>query len=329
MLLFFYKVIVNFYSYDKKFHLSIDFYYVLVYNSSGIKFKEIFMLVSAKEMLQKAKAGKYAVGQFNINNLEWTKAVLLTAQEMNSPVILGVSEGAGKYMAGYKTVVGMVNGMLEELKITVPVALHLDHGSYEGCYKCIEAGFSSVMFDGSHYPIDENVAKTKELVAVCNEKGLSLEAEVGSIGGEEDGVVGAGECADPNECKMIADLGVTMLAAGIGNIHGKYPDNWKGLSFETLDAVQQKTGDMPLVLHGGTGIPEEMIKKAISLGVAKINVNTECQLSFAAATRAYVEAGKDLSGKGFDPRKLLAPGFEAIKATVKEKMELFGSVNKA
>ena len=287
------------------------------------------MLVSAKEMLQKAKAGKYAVGQFNINNLEWTKAVLLTAQENNSPVILGVSEGAGKYMAGYKTIVGMVNGMLEELNITVPVALHLDHGSYEGCYKCIEAGFSSVMFDGSHYPIEENVAKTKELVAVCNEKGLSLEAEVGSIGGEEDGVVGAGECADPEECKMIADLGVTMLAAGIGNIHGKYPENWKGLSFETLDAVQQKTGDMPLVLHGGTGIPEEMIKKAISLGVAKINVNTECQLSFAAATRAYVEAGKDLSGKGFDPRKLLAPGFEAIKATVKEKMELFGSVNKA
>ncbi len=287
------------------------------------------MLVSAKEMLQKAKAGKYAVGQFNINNLEWTKAVLLTAQEMNSPVILGVSEGAGKYMAGYKTIVGMVNGMLEELKITVPVALHLDHGSYEGCYKCIEAGFSSVMFDGSHYPIAENVEKTKELVAVCNEKGLSIEAEVGSIGGEEDGVVGAGECADPEECKMIADLGVTMLAAGIGNIHGKYPENWKGLSFETLDAVQQKTGDMPLVLHGGTGIPEEMIKKAISLGVAKINVNTECQLSFAAATREYIEAGKDLSGKGFDPRKLLAPGFVAIKATVKQKMELFGSDNKA
>ena len=287
------------------------------------------MLVSAKEMLQKAKAGKYAVGQFNINNLEWTKAILLTAQELNSPVILGVSEGAGKYMAGYKTVVGMVNGMLEELKITVPVALHLDHGSYEACYKCIEAGFSSVMFDGSHYPIDENVAKTKELVAVCNEKGLSLEAEVGSIGGEEDGVIGAGECADPNECKMIADLGVTMLAAGIGNIHGKYPANWAGLSFETLDAVQQKTGDMPLVLHGGTGIPEDMIKKAISLGVAKINVNTECQLAFAAATRGYVEAGKDLQGKGFDPRKLLAPGFEAIKATVKEKIELFGSANKA
>ena len=287
------------------------------------------MLVSAKEMLEKAKAGKYAVGQFNINNMEWTKAILQTAEELKSPVILGVSEGAGKYMCGYTTVVGMVNGMIKELGITVPVALHLDHGSYEGCYKCIEAGFSSVMFDGSHYPIDENVAKTSELVKLCNEKGLSLEAEVGAIGGEEDGVVGNGECADPDECKMIADLGVTMLAAGIGNIHGKYPENWKGLSFETLDAVQQKTGDMPLVLHGGTGIPEDMIKKAISLGVAKINVNTECQLAFAAATRAYVEAGKDLSGKGFDPRKLLAPGFEAIKATVKEKMELFGSVNKA
>ena len=275
------------------------------------------------------KAGKYAVGQFNINNLEWTKAILLTAQELNSPVILGVSEGAGKYMAGYKTVVGMVNGMLEELNITVPVALHLDHGSYEGCMKCIEAGFSSIMFDGSHYPIEENVAKTQELVKIVNEKGMSLEAEVGSIGGEEDGVVGKGECADPNECKAIADLGVTMLAAGIGNIHGKYPENWEGLSFETLDAVQQLTGEMPLVLHGGTGIPEDMIKKAISLGVAKINVNTECQLAFAAATRTYVEEGKDLQGKGFDPRKLLAPGFEAIKATVKEKMELFGSVNKA
>ncbi len=287
------------------------------------------MLVSAKEMLQKAKAGKYAVGQFNINNLEWTKAILLTAEELKSPVILGVSEGAGKYMCGYKTVVGMVNGMLEELKITVPVALHLDHGSYDGCMKCIEAGFSSVMFDGSHYPIEENVQKTTELVKIVNEKGMSLEAEVGSIGGEEDGVVGAGECADPNECKAIADLGVDMLAAGIGNIHGKYPENWQGLSFETLAAVSEKTGDMPLVLHGGTGIPEDMIKKAISLGVAKINVNTECQLSFAAATREYVEAGKDLEGKGFDPRKLLAPGFEAIKATVKEKMELFGSVGKA
>ncbi|MCI8792901.1 MAG: class II fructose-1,6-bisphosphate aldolase [Eubacterium sp.] len=287
------------------------------------------MLVSAEEMLTKAKAGKYAVGQFNINNLEWTKAILLTAQELNSPVILGVSEGAGKYMCGYKTVVGMVNGMLEELNITVPVALHLDHGSYEGAKACIEAGFSSIMFDGSHYPIEENVQKTKELVAVCREKGMSIEAEVGSIGGEEDGVVGAGECADPDECKMIADLGVTMLAAGIGNIHGKYPDNWAGLSFETLDAVQQKTGSMPLVLHGGTGIPADMIQKAISLGVSKINVNTECQLSFQEATRKYIEAGKDQEGKGFDPRKLLAPGTEAIKATVKEKMELFGSVGKA
>ena len=287
------------------------------------------MLVSAKSMLEKAKAGKYAVGQFNINNLEWTKAILLTAQELNSPVILGVSEGAGKYMCGYKTVVGMVNGMIEGLGITVPVALHLDHGSYEGAMKCIEAGFSSVMFDGSHYPIDENVAKTTELVKICNEKGLSLEAEVGAIGGEEDGVVGNGECADPDECKMIADLGVTMLAAGIGNIHGKYPANWPGLSFETLAAVSEKVGAMPLVLHGGTGIPAEMIQKAISLGVSKINVNTECQLAFAAATREYVEAGKDQQGKGFDPRKLLAPGFEAIKATVKEKMELFGSVGKA
>lgn len=287
------------------------------------------MLVSAKEMLQKAKAGKYAVGQFNINNLEWTKAVLQAAQELNSPVILGVSEGAGKYMTGYKTIVGMVNGMLEEMNITVPVALHLDHGSYEGCLKCIEAGFSSVMFDGSHYPIDENIAKTTELVKITADKGMSLEAEVGSIGGEEDGVIGKGECADPAECKSIADLGVTMLAAGIGNIHGKYPENWEGLSFETLDAISQLTGDMPLVLHGGTGIPEDMIKQAISLGVAKINVNTECQLSFAAATRTYIESGKDLEGKGFDPRKLLAPGAAAIKATVEEKMQLFGSVGKA
>ena len=287
------------------------------------------MLVSAKEMLQKAKAGKYAVGQFNINNLEWTKAILATAQELNSPVILGVSEGAGKYMTGYKTVVGMVKGMLEEMNITVPVALHLDHGSYEGCLKCVEAGFSSIMFDGSHYPIEENIAKTTELVKICEEKGLSLEAEVGSIGGEEDGVVGAGEVADPKECKSIADLGVTMLAAGIGNIHGKYPANWKGLSFETLEEISKLTGDMPLVLHGGTGIPEDMIKKAISLGVAKINVNTECQLSFAQATREYIEAGKDQQGKGFDPRKLLAPGAAAIQACVKEKMELFGCIGKA
>ena len=287
------------------------------------------MLVSAKEMLTKAKAGHYAVGQFNINNLEWAKAILLTAEEMKSPVILGVSEGAGKYMCGYKTIVGMVEGMIEGLGITVPVALHLDHGSYEGAYKCIEAGFSSVMFDGSHYPIEENIAKTSELVAVCASKGLSLEAEVGAIGGEEDGVVGGGENADPNECKMIADLGVTMLAAGIGNIHGKYPANWAGLNFETLAQISEKVGDMPLVLHGGTGIPADMIQKAISLGVSKINVNTECQLAFAAATRTYVEEGKDLVGKGFDPRKLLAPGVEAIKATVREKIELFGSANKA
>ena len=288
------------------------------------------MLVSAAEMLKKARAGKYAVGQFNINNLEWTKAILQTAQECNSPVILGVSEGAGKYMCGFKTVAAMVTAMIEELNITVPVALHLDHGSYEGAKKCINAGFSSIMFDGSHYPIEENVEKTKELVAACHILGLSLEAEVGSIGGEEDGVVGAGECADPKECKMIADLGIDMLAAGIGNIHGKYPANWAGLSFETLAAIEQEVGEeMPLVLHGGTGIPADMIKKAISLGVAKINVNTECQLAFQAATREYVEAGKDLQGKGFDPRKLLAPGAEAIKATVKEKMELFGSINKA
>jgi fructose-bisphosphate aldolase class II len=287
------------------------------------------MLVSAKEMLTKAMEGHYAVGQFNINNLEWTKAILLTAQENNSPVILGVSEGAGKYMCGYKTIVGMVNGMLEELNITVPVALHLDHGSFEGAKKCINAGFSSIMFDGSHYPIEENIEKTKILVNTCDVLGISLEAEVGSIGGEEDGVVGMGECADPNECKQIADLGVTMLAAGIGNIHGKYPENWQGLSFETLEAVKNTVGDIPLVLHGGTGIPADMIKKAISLGVSKINVNTECQLYFQEATRKYIEEGKDLQGKGFDPRKLLAPGFEAIKVIVKEKMELFGSVNKA
>ena len=271
-------------------------------------------------MLNKALEGKYAVGQFNINNLEWTKAILLTAQECNSPVILGVSEGAGKYMCGYKTVVGMVKGMIEELNITVPVALHLDHGTFEGAKACINAGFSSIMFDGSHYPIAENIEKTTALVNTCDILGISLEAEVGSIGGEEDGVVGMGECADPDECKAIADLGVTMLAAGIGNIHGKYPANWPGLSFETLAAVKEKVGNMPLVLHGGTGIPADMIKKAISLGVSKINVNTECQLAFQEATRKYIEEGKDLQGKGFDPRKLLAPGFEAIKATVKEKI---------
>ena len=287
------------------------------------------MLVSAKDMLQKAYEGKYAVGQFNINNLEWTKAILLTAQENNSPVILGVSEGAAKYMCGYNTIVGMVEGMMKTLNITVPVALHLDHGSYQGALDAREAGFSSIMFDGSHYSIEENIAKTTEMVKLTAEKGLSLEAEVGSIGGEEDGVVGKGEVADPAECKLIADLGVTMLAAGIGNIHGKYPENWAGLAFDALEEINAATGNTPLVLHGGTGINEEMIKKAISLGVAKINVNTECQLAFQEATRKYIEAGKDLEGKGFDPRKLLNPGFEAIKACVKEKMELFGSVNKA
>ena len=287
------------------------------------------MLVSAAKMLKDAKAGKYAVGHFNINNLEWTNAILLTAQELNSPVILGVSEGAGKYMCGFKTVTAMVDAMVDELGITVPVALHLDHGSYEGALKCIEAGFSSVMFDGSHYGIEENIEKTKEIIALAHSKGISVEAEVGAIGGEEDGVIGGGEVADPNECKMIADLGVDMLAAGIGNIHGKYPANWKGLRFDVLANIQELTGEMPLVLHGGTGIPADMIKEAISLGVSKINVNTECQLAFADATRKYIEAGKDLEGKGFDPRKLLAPGFEAIKATVKDKMELFGSVNKA
>ena len=287
------------------------------------------MIVSATEMLKKAKAGHYAVGQFNINNLEWTKAILLTAEEMKSPVILGVSEGAGKYMTGFKTVAAMVRAMDESLGITVPVALHLDHGTYEGAKTCIEAGFSSIMFDGSHYEIEENVAKTTELVKLAHDHGLSIEAEVGAIGGEEDGVIGAGECADPDECKRIADLGVDMLAAGIGNIHGIYPENWEGLYFETLDAIQQKTGEMPLVLHGGSGIPNEMIKKAITLGVSKVNVNTECQLVFAAATREYIEAGKDKQGKGYDPRKLLAPGTEAIKAEVKAKIELFGSANKA
>ena len=287
------------------------------------------MLVSAKEMLNKAREGKYAVGQFNINNLEWTKSILLTSQELQSPVILGVSEGAGKYMTGFKTVAAMVKAMMEELNITVPVALHLDHGTYEGCYKCIKAGFSSIMFDGSHYPIEENVEKTKEIIRIATEKGISVEAEVGAIGGEEDGVVGGGEVADPDECKRIADLGVTMLAAGIGNIHGVYPENWQGLNFEVLEKIQEKTGTMPLVLHGGTGIPAEMVKKAITLGVSKVNVNTECQLAFAAATRKYIEDGKDQQGKGFDPRKLLAPGVEAIKETVKEKMELFGSVGKA
>lgn len=280
-------------------------------------------------MLTKAVAGHYAVGHFNINNLEWTKAILETAQEMNSPVILGVSEGAGKYMGGFKTVAAMADAMTDDLGITVPVALHLDHGTYEGCIKCIEAGFSSIMFDGSSYPIEENVEKTKELVKICADKGMSLEAEVGAIGGEEDGVVGMGECADPDECEAIAELGVDLLAAGIGNIHGKYPENWPGLRFDVLESVKEKTGDLPLVLHGGTGIPADMVKEAINLGVAKINVNTECQIAFTAAVRKYIEEGKDLEGKGFDPRKVLKPGTEAIKATVKEKILLFGSDGKA
>ncbi|MCD8107115.1 MAG: class II fructose-1,6-bisphosphate aldolase [Oscillospiraceae bacterium] len=287
------------------------------------------MLVSAKDMLNKARDGHYGVGQFNINNLEWTKAVLQTAEELKAPVILGVSEGAGKYMCGYTTIVGMVKGMINELGITVPVALHLDHGTFEGAKKCINAGFSSIMFDGSHYPIEENLKLTTALVNTCDILGISLEAEVGAIGGEEDGVIAAGECADPAECKMIADLGVTMLAAGIGNIHGKYPDNWQGLSFSTLEAIKAAVGDMPLVLHGGTGIPADQVKKAISLGVAKINVNTECQIAFTAKVREYIEAGKDLTGKGFDPRKVLAPGVEAIKDTVREKMDMFGCIGKA
>jgi len=287
------------------------------------------MLTTATEMLKRAREGRYAVGHFNINNLEWAKAVLLTAEELRSPVILGVSEGAGKYMTGFDTVSAMVRAMDKGLGITVPVALHLDHGTYEGVYKCIKAGFTSVMFDGSHYPIAENLEKTRELVHAAHALGLSIEAEVGTIGGEEDGVLGMGECADPEECRIIAELGVDMLAAGIGNIHGKYPDNWQGLSFETLDAIQKRTGTLPLVLHGGSGIPAAMIQEAISLGVSKINVNTECQVAFAEATRKYIESGKDQQGKGFDPRKLLAPGTDAIRATVKEKMELFGSVNRA
>lgn len=287
------------------------------------------MIVAARDMLVEAKKGKYAVGQFNINNLEWTKSVLLTAQELKAPVILGVSEGAGKYMTGFKTVTAMVRAMDEELGITVPVAIHLDHGTYAGCFKCIRDGFSSIMFDGSHYPIDENMEKTRILVEAAHVNGLSIEAEVGSIGGEEDGVIGMGEVADPEECKRIADLGVDFLAAGIGNIHGVYPPNWKGLDFDALQRISAAVGEMPLVLHGGTGIPADMIRKAISLGVSKINVNTECQLAFAAATREYIEAGKDHQGKGFDPRKLLAPGAQAICDTVKEKMELFGCINKA
>jgi len=285
-------------------------------------------VVSAKEMLLKAHKEGYGVAQININNLEWIKAVLTTVEEMKSPVILGVSEGAAKYMGGYKTVMAMVHALDAFYNVTVPVAVHLDHGTYEGSYKALEAGFTSIMFDGSHYPFEENLAKTKEIVAACHAKGVSVEAEVGAIGGEEDGVIGGGEIADPKECRLIAATGVDMFAAGIGNIHGKYPANWKGLNFEVLKEVQDVTGGVPLVLHGGTGIPAEMVQKAISLGVSKVNVNTELQLVFAAATRKYIEEGKDLVGKGFDPRKLLAPGYEAMKNTIKEKIEVFGSANK-
>ncbi len=285
--------------------------------------------VNAKDMLIKAMKGHYAVGAFNINNLEWTKAILTTAEELRSPVILGVSEGANKYMTGFRTVSAMVQAMIKDLNITVPVALHLDHGTYEGAKKALEAGYSSIMFDGSHYGLEENLEKTREIVELCHAKGVSVEAEVGTIGGEEDGVIGRGEVADPNECKLLQDTGIDFLAAGIGNIHGKYPDNWQGLDFEALKAIKAKVGDIPLVLHGGTGIPEEQIKKAISLGVAKINVNTECQWYFQRATRKYIEEGKDLEGKGFDPRKLLAPGYEGIKEIVKIKMEMFGSIGKA
>lgn len=297
------------------------------------------MLVNAADMLKKAKAGHYAVGHFNINNLEWTKAILLTAKELRSPVILGVSEGAGKYMGGYHVVVNMVNGLLKDLDIDVPVALHLDHGSYEGCYKCIEAGFSSIMFDGSHYPIAENIEKTKELVKAAHDRGLSIEAEVGAIGGEEDGVIGKGECADPNECKQIADLGVDFLAAGIGNIHGPYPENWKGLHIDHLTKLNEALiaamgKNVPIVLHGGSGIPDDQIREAIANGVAKINVNTECQLAFAKATREFVAVfnaneAEYMKKKIFDPRKFLKPGFDAITASVEERIEVFGSANKA
>ena len=286
-------------------------------------------LVSAREMLLKARKEGYAVAQININNLEWTKAVLETVQELNSPVILGVSEGAAKYMGGYKTVMGIVSNLIDDLGITVPVAVHLDHGSYEGAFKALDAGFTSIMFDGSHFPFEENLEKTKEVVAACHAKGVSVEAEVGSIGGEEDGVIGTGEIADIEESRAIAATGVDMFAAGIGNIHGKYPENWAGLDFEVLAEIQKVTNQIPLVLHGGTGIPGDMIAKSIKLGVSKINVNTELQLAFAAETRKYIEAGKDLQGKGFDPRKLLAPGVEGMKRVVREKVALFGSANKA
>ncbi len=286
-------------------------------------------LVSAKQMLIDARDGHYAVGAFNINNLEWTKLILEVAEELKSPVMLGVSEGAVKYMGGFKVVADMTKALVESLNISVPVALHLDHGSYDGSFKAIDAGFTSVMYDGSHLPLEENLQKTREVVAYAHERGISVEAEVGSIGGEEDGVVGAGELADPKECQLLADTGIDFLAAGIGNIHGKYPANWAGLNFERLAEVQAASNHLPLVLHGGTGIPADQITKAIDLGVSKINVNTELQLEFAAGIRSYIEAGKDLEGKGFDPRKLLKPGVDAAKQVVRDKIAMFGSANKA
>ena len=287
------------------------------------------MLVSAKEMINKAHEGHYAIGAFNINNLEWIKSILTACEEMKSPVILGVSEGAGKYMCGFKNVVEMVKNVHDYLKITVPVTIHLDHGTYEGAKACIEAGFTSVMFDGSHYPFEENLEKSKELIALAHSKGISIECEVGGIGGEEDGTISMGELADPKECAIIANLGVDFLAAGIGNIHGVYPKDWKGLNFDRLAEIQKSTNGKPLVLHGGSGIPQEQVKKAITLGVSKVNVNTELQLVFAAATRNYIEAGKDKEGKGYDPRKLLKPGCDAIINQVKEMIKMFGSDNKA
>lgn len=288
------------------------------------------MLVSATEMINKAHEGHYAIAQFNINNMEWIKAILLGCEAEKSPVILGVSEGAAKYMCGYKNAVDMVKNIIDFYGITVPVAIHLDHGTYEGAKKAIEAGFTSVMFDGSHFPIEENIEKSKELIDLAHGKGISIECEVGGIGGEEDGVVSAGEVADPNECATIADLGVDFLAAGIGNIHGKYPADWQGLNFDVLEEIQQKTNGKPLVLHGGSGIPQEMVKKAITLGVSKVNVNTECQIVFADATKKYIEEGGIDKPKGYDPRKLLKPGADAIQALVEDYVvNFFGSADKA
>ncbi len=287
------------------------------------------MLQNAKEMLNKARDGKYAVAHINTNNMEWTKMILETAQETGTPVIIGAGNLPCVFLGGRHAVVGMVNGMMRDLNITVPVALHLDHGSYEACFEYIEAGFSSVMFDGSKYSIEENVQRTKDVVRVAHAAGISVEAEVGGIGGQEDGVISAGELADPEECKLIADLGVDFLAAGIGNIHGVYPPDWKGLDFDVLNKINEATNHLPLVLHGGSGIPDEMVKKAISMGVSKINVNTDCQLAFARTLRTYIEEERDLKGKGFEPRPLMTEALQAIKVVVRDKFEMFGSIGKA